>query len=325
MGKTYTIKNPTDWANAFLGALGMPDTKTNVTNIVGWEAAEGGNWNNSAKYNPLNTEQPAPGSKSMGGGSKVQSYTSWQEGLDATVATIQQPGNGYPQILADLNTSQPWMDFSNAVSSSNWGTHLSGASPSSSGGTNSAAYSSGVTATNNDGSSANTPSTSKGNKKLQGFAGVLQEMDALYNPSFSKTVLGFIPNIPADIQGTATMLVVRGFSAILSVGLVFIGINTFIHGSSSSGSANGPMNVLEFVNNTQMQNRKIGLSQERVKTASIREADVSARHQQKLADKERERETHNLRSIRFATVQNQHAANRERELRLREEGKYSKR
>jgi hypothetical protein len=285
--------NPTKWANEFLGALGLPDTKTNVTNIVGWEAAEGGNWNNTAKYNPLNTTQPESGSVNYNTGQPgkgVQAYKDWTQGLDATVATIQQGDYGYPQILAALNTSQSWHNFASAVSSSSWGTKglvndpaPSGSNPGNNG------YSAGVTATQQDGSQANSPSTA-GAGKMTGFAGALQQLDALYTPSYSATIWGFIPNVPKDITNTATMIFVRATSAALSVALLIIGIKTLAGGSSSGGSS-GPVSVLEFVNNAQIGNKKLGLSEERIKAQQQKEQDVAARHEQRLADKEKDRVT----------------------------------
>jgi hypothetical protein len=34
-------------------------TPANVKAMVGWQRAEGGHWHNDARYNPLNTTQPA--------------------------------------------------------------------------------------------------------------------------------------------------------------------------------------------------------------------------------------------------------------------------
>jgi hypothetical protein len=108
------------WAAALLAALGISPTQQAISNIVAWETQEGGHWNNSATYNPLNTTQHAPGSSVMGGGSSagVQAYTSWTEGLQATVQTLH---NGdYGGILSNLGA--PLGQFKNAVDSSPWGT-----------------------------------------------------------------------------------------------------------------------------------------------------------------------------------------------------------
>ena len=53
------------FAEALLRALDYPVTKLAVQDIMSWEAAEGGNWANSARYNPLNTTEDMPGAKSI--------------------------------------------------------------------------------------------------------------------------------------------------------------------------------------------------------------------------------------------------------------------
>jgi hypothetical protein len=81
---------PTTFAKALLSALGAPATSANVASLTAWEAREGGNFNNTAKYNPINTERVEPGSTDYKPGGAVQAYTSWSQGLQATVATLQQ-------------------------------------------------------------------------------------------------------------------------------------------------------------------------------------------------------------------------------------------
>ena len=57
-GNAYT---PSSWAGALLSAGGWPQTACNLGAVEAWERAEGGNWENSAAYNPLDTTQPEPG------------------------------------------------------------------------------------------------------------------------------------------------------------------------------------------------------------------------------------------------------------------------
>ena len=91
--------SPSGWARALLQAMGLPVTAGNVTVIEEWEAREGGNWLNTARYNPLNTTQQEAGATSINSVG-VKAYTSWQEGLQATVTTLR---NGYyDHILAAL-------------------------------------------------------------------------------------------------------------------------------------------------------------------------------------------------------------------------------
>jgi hypothetical protein len=279
-----TIKNPADFAAALLGALGEPNNKTNVTNIEGWETAEGGNWDNTAAYNPLNTTQKEQGSSPISGNSSgVQAYTSWQEGLDATVQTLEAGNDGYPDILASLSDSAPWQDFATAVTNSSWGTKLTGdAAP---------VYSTpaegsnqvGVNATDNSGAAANSPSKTAGAQKLTGFAGILQAIDTWYNPDVNSTVLGFLPNIPSDIEHTAILIFTRATSAVLSVGMLLIGVRLLVGGSSSSGGGSNN-NVIEFVNNAKIQNEKLAQSSMRLETQKLKESAVATRHHEKLAD-----------------------------------------
>lgn len=259
------IKNPTDFANALLGELGFPDSKTNVDNILGWYNAEGGNWNNTAKHNPLNTTQQETGSSVMSGGnsSGVQSYPNWKSGLDATVATLETPGHGYSQILADLNTSQSWNKFATDVSKSGWGTKLVNSSTPPSGSPNSSAYGAGATAAEQSGAAANSLGKGSKSKDYHGFAGTLQTLDKMYNPvPDSKGIWKFIPNVPSDISSLATMVFTRSASSVLFVGIIFIGIKMLVNGSTSSGGGGGgPTNVLEFVNASQQSNRRIAVQE----------------------------------------------------------------
>lgn len=107
------------WASALLARLGIPITNSNMQAIVGWERAEGGHWHNSARYNPLNTTQPMPGAGNTGTQGNIKVYTSWSQGLDATVKTLR---NGhYPAILQSLRNGSP-SSVASAIGASPWGT-----------------------------------------------------------------------------------------------------------------------------------------------------------------------------------------------------------
>jgi hypothetical protein len=113
------IYDPLDFANAFLDELGEPDTRPNVEAILGWEEAEGGNWENDARFNPLDTTYVLDGSSPMNGVG-VQAYSSWSIGLQATVLTID---NGlYGGILAALAKADDPVAVARAVGASAWGT-----------------------------------------------------------------------------------------------------------------------------------------------------------------------------------------------------------
>jgi hypothetical protein len=112
--------NQQSWAEALLQALNMPLTPSNVQAIMGWEAQEGGNWNNSATYNPLNTTQSETGSVGGGTQGNIQAYTSWGSGLQATVTTLT---NGlYSGILSALKAGNSSSAVGEAIASSQWGT-----------------------------------------------------------------------------------------------------------------------------------------------------------------------------------------------------------
>jgi hypothetical protein len=115
-GNTYT---PSLWAAALLSAGGWPQTSCNLAAVTAWENAEGGNWANAARFNPLDTTQPEPGSTGINS-VNVQAYPSWQAGFTATLATL---GNGnYGPILSALRSGTSAQAVTDAVAASPWGT-----------------------------------------------------------------------------------------------------------------------------------------------------------------------------------------------------------
>ena len=115
-GSAYT---PASWAVALLTSGGWPRTACNIGAITAWENAEGGNWANSARFNPLDTTEPQPGSYPMNSVG-VQAYTSWAEGFRATLTTLAN-GN-YGGILAALAAGDSAQAVAVAVAASPWGT-----------------------------------------------------------------------------------------------------------------------------------------------------------------------------------------------------------
>ena len=107
------------WARALLVAMRLPVTADNVAAVTAWEMAEGGHWYNTAYFNPLNTTQSMPGAtvfNSVG----VKAYTSWKQGLEATVITLK---NGYyGGILDALRRGNDSTAVASAVGASPWGT-----------------------------------------------------------------------------------------------------------------------------------------------------------------------------------------------------------
>jgi phage-related protein len=105
------------WAKQILAGLGIPASPGAVAAMAHWAVVEGGNWNNSARFNPLNTTYPEPGATSFGVG--IKSYTSWAQGDAATIATLQ--GGAYAGILAALRAGN-YAAVGRAILSSPWGT-----------------------------------------------------------------------------------------------------------------------------------------------------------------------------------------------------------
>jgi hypothetical protein len=116
-----------DFAKAVIRGLGGTPTPQNVANMIMWENKEGGNWKNTAKFNPLNTSYQESGSTNFNtgmAGSGVQSYMSWQQGVDATIRTLtgKDAGpRGYTNIVKSLTggkTSNE--DFFKLMQASSW-------------------------------------------------------------------------------------------------------------------------------------------------------------------------------------------------------------
>lgn len=109
---------PYTWAVTFLQALGAPTTATNIEFIMSWESAEGGNWNNNATYNPLNTTQPGYGGVSINSDG-VKAYSTWETGLQANLTALKNgdynnvidllmQGNADPNAMAQAVYGGPW-------------------------------------------------------------------------------------------------------------------------------------------------------------------------------------------------------------------------
>lgn len=114
---------PTDFAIALLVGLGAPVNGANVSGLLSWMNAEGGHWNNTATYNPLNTTLPYGGSSTMSGGNTagVQAYGSWADGLAATLRTLNG-GSRYASIISALKSTSGCSTLAGAVAASPWGT-----------------------------------------------------------------------------------------------------------------------------------------------------------------------------------------------------------
>lgn len=110
--------NKINVATSVLHGIGAPVNQHTLGAMIGWFNAEGGNWSNSARFNPLNTTLNAPGAQSINGVG-VKSYGSWGEGIDATVKTLLQPN--MRGIVQAFRSSNP-QGVIHAIGSSPWGT-----------------------------------------------------------------------------------------------------------------------------------------------------------------------------------------------------------
>jgi hypothetical protein len=115
------------FANRLLGKLGAPSTATNIEAMKKWMASEGGHWNNTAGYNPLNTTLNLPGSTLMKGGAGrvagVRHYTDWEQGLEATAITLtgRKAGErGYSAIIEAMREGKSVEEILGTINNSAW-------------------------------------------------------------------------------------------------------------------------------------------------------------------------------------------------------------
>ena len=106
-----------EWAALLLPRIGAPACPNNVVSVVAWAAQEG----TVAGWNPLATTYEMPGStrfNSVG----VRNYVSLDQGLDATVLTIEGGlvDHGYGAIVAELQRCAPPMATARAIRASHW-------------------------------------------------------------------------------------------------------------------------------------------------------------------------------------------------------------
>jgi hypothetical protein len=103
------------FASDLLVQLGMPQTPENMRAVIAWQRAEG----TRAAFNPLATTQRADGASDFNSVG-VKNYTSYAQGLAATVTTLR---NGrYDEILAALLDGTSSSRVADAVARSPWGT-----------------------------------------------------------------------------------------------------------------------------------------------------------------------------------------------------------
>lgn len=101
---------------ALLAKLGMPATPANMAFMRAWNQAEG---MQTSTNNPFATTQEASGASNINSVG-VKSYTSFDQGVQATAETLQ---NGmYDNVLEALRAGTDPMAGAVAVANSHWGT-----------------------------------------------------------------------------------------------------------------------------------------------------------------------------------------------------------
>jgi hypothetical protein len=113
MSEKLTAEQP--FYEAILRDLGAPVTKNNLLYLYGWRQAEGA----SARFNPFNTTYDLPGA-TIYNSHKVKNYVSAQDGVDATVKTLQH--SRYATIVSALKASASPDQTAAALAGTPWGT-----------------------------------------------------------------------------------------------------------------------------------------------------------------------------------------------------------
>jgi len=130
-GSVSLVKGTGDkrtWATQLLTAMGAPVNDNNITALTTWQSREGGHWNNSASFNPLNTTLDMGNSQSMNSVG-VKRYNSWDEGVQATLKTLtgaNADARGYSAIVNALKSGADTATTLSAISNSAWVTGKTG-------------------------------------------------------------------------------------------------------------------------------------------------------------------------------------------------------
>lgn len=85
------------WDTRLLGALGVPVATPQLEFLRAWQACEGG----TARFNPLNTTEPVPGSTRYNSAG-VRNYLDANMGIAATLLTLRL--DYYARLRRALNT-----------------------------------------------------------------------------------------------------------------------------------------------------------------------------------------------------------------------------
>jgi hypothetical protein len=120
-----TTALPPGWELCVLEGVTAPATQANVADLDEWQAAEGGSTNNTAAFNPFNTQRTTDGTGAAIPGvadsaNNFPAFPSWAAGCAATVATLYQPNMWV--IIAALRAGNvtPAAAFLAVVDQSSW-------------------------------------------------------------------------------------------------------------------------------------------------------------------------------------------------------------
>jgi murein DD-endopeptidase MepM/ murein hydrolase activator NlpD len=125
-GTAKVVKGTGDkksWATQLLTAMGAPVTDTNINALTTWQSREGGHWENSASFNPLNTTYDPDKKYESMNSVGVRRYPSWDEGIAATVNTLtgnNADSRGYTAIVNALKGGADTATILSAISNSAW-------------------------------------------------------------------------------------------------------------------------------------------------------------------------------------------------------------
>ena len=109
------------WAKAFLRRIDAPRSKRNITAVVCWIQAEGGD----ARWNPLNSTHAAPGATEYNWVG-VKNYPTFEVGVRVTAETLNYGADrnlyGYRKIRRRLRKNARSKRTLRAIEKSTWGT-----------------------------------------------------------------------------------------------------------------------------------------------------------------------------------------------------------
>ena len=125
---SYKESEKRKFASAVLSRLGAPVNEVNISAMLRWMNQEDSRSKQQKgtraiaidRFNPLNTTYNLEGSSDSGGG--IRAYNSFEQGVEATVKTLQSKNIDYSAVINVLKNSSGFDSLKAAVSESPWGT-----------------------------------------------------------------------------------------------------------------------------------------------------------------------------------------------------------